>query len=456
MRVALYMQEKKTTVSASLVREAEQVLGSNTNWAKHFHKQFHQQMTVARISKKTLLGSHISMIFHWVKQQRLKGLISPLPTIRSPSAEPLEQYPEEPLVANGKHPEGVAQATKSSKGKAEVGTNKAAQGNDTTMASSDSEGLTLIEIFPKRPRRGVASRIDSLEAEEQQEDHQEEPSQEDNHVEIMEVSEEEEETEKKPPLVEDGPHLPHYLRRVLSADHHGSMQNLVSALEGLSARAFCEEFIEGTLINLRDHSAELFTYVQWLACTVKEQHTRIKELVTQVEQITNVDEYDKLVKEKASWFSTRKQLEDDLQDERLALQKVIKERDDGHFTLAKNAEVIQKNAQILVTMSQDRSKLQVDFTRVTTEKEKLHENVARLKSNIIDLEKQVMETMEEKNDVLQDRRRGLKPSWRELLFWRLESQDPQTPSVNVSAQLDSMPFPGSNLMNLWEFRVSNR
>ncbi|CAM6128467.1 unnamed protein product [Calypogeia fissa] len=69
MRVALYMQEKKTTVSALLVREAEQVLGSSTNWAKHFHKQFHQQMTVARISKKTLLGSYIRMIFHWVKQQ---------------------------------------------------------------------------------------------------------------------------------------------------------------------------------------------------------------------------------------------------------------------------------------------------------------------------------------------------------------------------------------------------
>ncbi|CAM6128013.1 unnamed protein product [Calypogeia fissa] len=401
MRVALYMQEKKTTVSASLVREAEQVLGSSTNWAKHFHKQFHQQMTVARISKRTLLGSHIRLIFHWVKQQRLKGLISPLPTISSPSAEPLEQYPEELLVANGNYPEGVAQATKSSNGKAKVGTNEAAQGNDTTMESSGSEGLTLIEIFPKRQRRGVASRINSPKAGEPKEDHQEKPSQEDNHVEIMEVSEEEEEV-KKSPLVQDGPHLPHYLRRVVSADHHGSTRNLASALEVLSARAFCEEFIEGTLMNLRDHSAELFTYVQWLARTVKEQRTHIKELVTQMEQIANVDEYDKLVKEKASWFSTRKQLEDDLQSERGALQQVIKERDDGRFTLAKNAEVIQKNAQILLSMSQDRSKLQVNFTRVTTEKEKLHETVARLKSNIIDLEKLVTEALQEKNDVLQD------------------------------------------------------
>ncbi|CAM6090611.1 unnamed protein product [Calypogeia fissa] len=90
MRVALYMQEKKTTVSASLVRKAEQVLGSNTNWAKHFHKQFHQQMTMARISKRTLLGSHIRMIFHWVKQQRGKGLISPMPNISSPSTAPLQ------------------------------------------------------------------------------------------------------------------------------------------------------------------------------------------------------------------------------------------------------------------------------------------------------------------------------------------------------------------------------
>ncbi|CAM6094056.1 unnamed protein product [Calypogeia fissa] len=268
------------------------------------------------------------------------------------------------------------------------------------MGSSDSEDLTLIEIFPKRPRRGAASRVNSLEAAKQPEDHAEEPSHKNNHVEVVKESEEEE-TERKPPLVEDGPHLPRYLCRVLSAHHHGSTRNLASALEGLSARAFCEEFIEGTLVTLRDHSGELFTYVQWLACTVKEQRTQIKELVTQVEQITNVDEYDKLVKEKASWFSTRKQLEDELRNDRLAMQKVMKERDEGHLTLAKNAKVIQKNAQLLMTVNQDRSKLQVNFTRVTTEKQGLHETVARLKSNIIDLEKQVVEAMDKKN-VLQD------------------------------------------------------
>ncbi|CAM6082639.1 unnamed protein product [Calypogeia fissa] len=309
-------------------------------------------MAVARISKKTLLGSHIPMIFHWVKQQQSKGLIKPIPNISSPSTEPLQQYPEEPPIANGKQPKEVAQATKSNKGKAIVGASKVAQGNDTTMASSDSEDLTLIEIFPKRPRRGAASRVDSLEAAEQPEDHAEEPPHENNHVEVVEESEEEE-TERKPPLVEDGPHLPHYLRR-------------------------------------------------WLARTVKEQRTRIKDLVTQVEQITNAYEYDKLVKEKSSWFSTKEQLEDELRDDRLAMQKVIKERDEGRLTLAKNAEVIQKNAQLFMTVNQDRSKLQVDFTRVTTEKQELHKTMARLKSNIIDLEKQVVEAMDEKNKVLQD------------------------------------------------------
>ncbi|CAM6098034.1 unnamed protein product [Calypogeia fissa] len=68
MRTAWYMQEKKAMVSGSLVREVEEVLGSSTNWAKHFHKQFHHELSMARLTKKTLLGSHIRMIFHWVKQ----------------------------------------------------------------------------------------------------------------------------------------------------------------------------------------------------------------------------------------------------------------------------------------------------------------------------------------------------------------------------------------------------
>ncbi|CAM6094049.1 unnamed protein product [Calypogeia fissa] len=234
-------------------------------------------MAMAQISKKTLLGSHICMIFYWVKQQRGKGLINPMPSISSPAPMPLQQYPEAPPVIGVAQPEEVAQATRANKGKAVVGASKGAPRNNTTMASSDSEELTLVEVFPKRPRRGEARRVDSPEVEEQQEDHPEEAPHENNHVAEVEESEEEE-TERKPPPVEDGPHVPHYLRRVLSADHHGSTRSLAIALEGLSARAFCKEFIEGILVTLRDHSSELFTYVQWLARTIKEQRIEIKSL----------------------------------------------------------------------------------------------------------------------------------------------------------------------------------
>ncbi|CAM6102378.1 unnamed protein product [Calypogeia fissa] len=325
-----------------------------------------------------------------------------MPNISSPPTMPLQLQEAAPPVLVVAQPEEVAQATRSNKGKAVVGASKGALENDTTMMSSDSEELTLVDVIPKRPRRGAARRVDSPEVEEQQEDHPEGPQPENNHVVEVE-EEEEEEIERKPPIVEDGPNLPHYLQRVLRVDHHGSTRRLATALEGLMARAFCEEFIEGALITLRDHSAELFTYVRWLAHTVKEQRTQIKDLANQVrKQIANSDEYDQLVKEKNNWNSSKRQLEDELHDERLALEKVIRERDDGRITLANNVEVIRRNAQLFMTVNQERSSLQVIIAKVTADKQELNKTMLKLKSNISDLEKQMGEALEEKNDALQD------------------------------------------------------
>ncbi|CAM6090575.1 unnamed protein product [Calypogeia fissa] len=68
MRTTLYIHEKKTTVLGSMVREVEEVLGSSTNWSKHFYKQFHHEMAGSRIHKKSILGSHICMIFAWYRE----------------------------------------------------------------------------------------------------------------------------------------------------------------------------------------------------------------------------------------------------------------------------------------------------------------------------------------------------------------------------------------------------
>ncbi|CAM6084797.1 unnamed protein product [Calypogeia fissa] len=117
MHTTLYIQEKKTTVSGSIggsmVREVEEVLGSNTNWSKHFYKQFHHEMAGLRVHKKSILGSHIRMIFAWYKQERCKDHVDPLPsTIPPPSVSvrirPTIVKPREPAqvqapvaVANG-------------------------------------------------------------------------------------------------------------------------------------------------------------------------------------------------------------------------------------------------------------------------------------------------------------------------------------------------------------------
>ncbi|CAM6125219.1 unnamed protein product [Calypogeia fissa] len=110
MRAALYMKVAKTTMSRSLVREAEEVLGSGTNWSRHFHKQFHHELGLAQLSQKTLLGSHIRMMFHWIKNKMGMGvatsLTNPVPPAvppqeenQAPMAPPAEQVEEVALVA---------------------------------------------------------------------------------------------------------------------------------------------------------------------------------------------------------------------------------------------------------------------------------------------------------------------------------------------------------------------
>ncbi|CAM6094099.1 unnamed protein product [Calypogeia fissa] len=93
MRTTLYIQDKKTTVFGSMVREVEEVLGSSTNWCKHFYKQFHHEMAGSCIHKKSILVSHIRMIFAWYKQERCKDQVDPLPSTIPPLASSLRVRP---------------------------------------------------------------------------------------------------------------------------------------------------------------------------------------------------------------------------------------------------------------------------------------------------------------------------------------------------------------------------
>ncbi|CAM6099467.1 unnamed protein product [Calypogeia fissa] len=62
MRCMMYIMEKKSTISGSMVREVEEVLGGSTDWAKHFHKQFHHEVENSCLNRKSILGSHLRMI----------------------------------------------------------------------------------------------------------------------------------------------------------------------------------------------------------------------------------------------------------------------------------------------------------------------------------------------------------------------------------------------------------
>ncbi|CAM6096291.1 unnamed protein product [Calypogeia fissa] len=72
---------------------------------------------------------------------------------------------------------------------------------------------------------------------------------------------------------------------------------------------------------------------------------------TVAQQIATAEGYDQLVKEKTSWASSQKQLEDELRDEKFALEKVIGEQDDARDTIAKDADVIRQQLQLLTNVN---------------------------------------------------------------------------------------------------------
>ncbi|CAM6094131.1 unnamed protein product [Calypogeia fissa] len=199
----------------------------------------------------------------------------------------------------------------------------------------------MVEVIQQKSRRAPVQRVDTSGSNMEQRSSPS-GSQQDHAPGIGVEEQEEEGVEWRPPIVVGGPHLPQYLHNAFFIDHHSSTKRLVEELGALSAQVFCEDFIADTLRSLTSHSTYLFCYVRWLVGTVHMQQETIANLTSQLKKISTVDDYDRLVKEKSSKASSQKQLEDELRDEKVALEKVTRERDEACDTIAKNAEVIRQ------------------------------------------------------------------------------------------------------------------
>ncbi len=85
LRVTMYMQEKKPTVSGALAREVEEVQGATTDWANLFFKQFHHEVDSSRSTKKSIVATQIRLIINWYKEQFSKEPVHPIPANIPPS-----------------------------------------------------------------------------------------------------------------------------------------------------------------------------------------------------------------------------------------------------------------------------------------------------------------------------------------------------------------------------------
>ncbi|CAM6082406.1 unnamed protein product [Calypogeia fissa] len=201
----------------------------------------------------TLLGSHICMIFHWIKQQRGKEVATPLPiTIPLPIAAPKEGNVVPP-VPPAEQAKVVALATKAPRTKPVPGPVWNTPGKARATAPKETIVAQMVDVIPQRPRRTAARRIDSPETEEVQEGLQEgtpEEAQQEQAQEDGVEEESEEETQKQSPIVANCDNFSKYLRRVLRADHDDCEVRLAAELGMLMARAFCEEFVAGTFTLL--------------------------------------------------------------------------------------------------------------------------------------------------------------------------------------------------------------
>ncbi|CAM6094626.1 unnamed protein product [Calypogeia fissa] len=214
VQATMYIQEKKTTVSGSMAREVEEKIGSSTDRVQHFHKQFHHEVESARQHTKSILGSHICMIFSWYKTERSKLQENPLPESIPLAAPPVRIVA--PPISIADHERlgvGVAAARKiRSRELLEVTPN----GEDVCDISEDDmplsalkKGAGMLKLFSSRKKRRIIRSTGSSESE-MEEDAPSSPQQ-NGTPSIEEANQEQEKREERPSNVPIGPIAPRYL-----------------------------------------------------------------------------------------------------------------------------------------------------------------------------------------------------------------------------------------------------
>ncbi|CAM6094635.1 unnamed protein product [Calypogeia fissa] len=183
MRGALYIQVAKTTVPLEMVRETREVIGKSVNWAKHFHKHFHNELMQARGAKCMLLGSHLRIIFSWIQNNKGRGVATLLkeripPSIVSPIviealAPPAAEVLASPVVAKvpeapptiDKEEEAVAQIVRSLKLPTVPDLNEEAPEQINVVPSCEIPEEQFITVIPYRAGRPVFNQVKLSESE---------------------------------------------------------------------------------------------------------------------------------------------------------------------------------------------------------------------------------------------------------------------------------------------------
>ncbi|CAM6086194.1 unnamed protein product [Calypogeia fissa] len=305
MRCAMYIMEKKSTISGSMVREVEEVLGGSIDWAKQFHKQIHHKVESLRLNKKSILGSHLRMILRWYKDQYSKTLVNPLPDSIPPPALAVRQIAQPISIEDQERNGVVASSTKRPRNgqllEVAPGEMEAPDiaGVKMPLTSLEVVGSAMVDMFSPSKKRRVAQRVESSESN-MDEGNSPTTLLQHNAPGNGTAEQMEHDGEGRPPNVPIGPSIPRHLQDVVFADTHRGADKLVEELKTMSSTEYCEEYATASRTLLEDHAAGLCAYIRWLATRVEQNQETILNLNDQVEQLSTAEDYDQLVKEKSS------------------------------------------------------------------------------------------------------------------------------------------------------------
>ncbi|CAM6099466.1 unnamed protein product [Calypogeia fissa] len=269
------------------------------------------------------------------------------------------------------------------------------------LALMEVVGSVMVDIFLPSKKRYVAQRVESSESNmaggNSPATLQQHGAPDNAVAEQMEHN-----GEGQPPNVPIGPDFPRYLQSVVYANKHRNVDKLVEELKTLSPTAYCEEYITSTRPFLTEHAAGLCAYIRWLAIRVEQNQETILNLNDQVEQLSSVEDYDRLVKEKSSWTGSMKQLESELNEEKVAREKAELEREEARATVASNADLIQRHLQELSNANQELESLRKTLRKLEEEKGDLSAKVLQGQVDYIDMETRLGQANDDRDEALQD------------------------------------------------------